>query len=175
MNNRRSRHQRNAVSVFPLPVGARMSVESPRAIAGQPAVCGEVGVSKADVNQPRVAREKCARASIVERAATSSSYNVRLFILGTGGFMGDAGEGLIDAEGRIQERMEELERERTRQNHGKIIRDPEKVQALESLRLARMELDRQLVATTHERRKAQLNQAIAEVDRRMKETEATMK
>ena len=88
--------------------------------------------------------------------------------------MGDAGEGLIDAEGRIQERMEELERERTRQNHGKIIRDPEKVHALESLRLAKMELDRQLAATTHERRKAQLNQAIAEVDRRMKETEASM-
>ena len=89
--------------------------------------------------------------------------------------MGDAGEGLIDAEGRIQERMEELERERTRQNHGKIIRDPEKVHALESLRLARMELDRQLLATTHERRKAQLNDAIAEVDRRMKEAEAAMK
>jgi hypothetical protein len=89
--------------------------------------------------------------------------------------MGDAGEGLIDAEGRIQERMEELERERTRQNHGKIIRDPEKVQALESLRLARMELDRQLTATTHERRRAQLNDAIAEVDRRMKATEASMK
>ena len=89
--------------------------------------------------------------------------------------MGDAGEGLIDAEGRIQERLEELERELTRQTHGKILRDPEKVHALESLRLARMELDRQLVATTHERRKAQLNQAIAEVDRRMKETEATMK
>jgi len=49
------------------------------------------------------------------------------------------------------------------------------VHALESLRLARTELDRQLVATTHERRRAQLNQAIAEVDRRMKETEATMK
>ena len=28
--------------------------------------------------------------------------------------MGDAGEGLIDADSRIQERMEELERERTR-------------------------------------------------------------
>ena len=53
--------------------------------------------------------------------------------------------------------MEELERERTRQNHGKIIRDPEKVHALESLRLARTELDRQLVATTHERRRAQLD------------------
>jgi len=89
--------------------------------------------------------------------------------------MGDAGEGLIDAEGRIQERMEELERERTRQNHGKVIRDPEKEHALESLRLARMELDRQLVATTHERRRAQLNQAIAEVDRRMQEAQAAMK
>jgi hypothetical protein len=89
--------------------------------------------------------------------------------------MGDAGEGLIDAEGRIQERMEELERERTRQNHGKVIRDPEKEHALESLRLARMELDRQLVATTHERRRAQLGQAIAEVDRRMQEAQAAMK
>jgi len=88
--------------------------------------------------------------------------------------MGDAGEGLIDAEGRIQERMEELERERTRQNHGKIIRDPEKVQALESLRLARMELDRQLLATTNERRKTQLHEAIAEVARRMKEAEAAI-
>ena len=89
--------------------------------------------------------------------------------------MGDAGEGLIDAEGRIQERMEELERERTRQNHGKIVRDPEKVHALESLRLARMELDRQLTATTHERRRAPLNNAIAEVDCRMKENDASMK
>ena len=89
--------------------------------------------------------------------------------------MGDSGEGLIDADARIQERMEELERERTRLNKGKIVRDPEKVHALESLRLARMELERQLTATTHERRRAQLTEAIAEVDRRMKETEATMK
>ena len=50
--------------------------------------------------------------------------------------MGDSGEGLIDADARIQERMEELERERTRLNKGKIVRDPEKVHALESLRLA---------------------------------------
>ena len=34
---------RNAVSVLPLPVGARISVDSPRAIAGQPSVCGGVG------------------------------------------------------------------------------------------------------------------------------------
>jgi hypothetical protein len=85
--------------------------------------------------------------------------------------MGDAGEGLIDAEARIQERMEELERERTRQNHGKIVRDPEKEHALESLRLARTELDRQLVATVNERRRAQIVQAIEEINRRMEETE----
>jgi hypothetical protein len=88
--------------------------------------------------------------------------------------MGDAGEGLIDAESRIQERMEELERERTRQNHGKVVKDPEKAQAFETLRLARTELDRQLTATTHERRKAQISQAIEEVDRRMKIVEAAM-
>lgn len=88
--------------------------------------------------------------------------------------MGDAGEGLIDAEGRIQERMEELERERQQQHGGKTVRDPEKVQALESLRLARTELDRQLAATTNERRRTQITQAIAEIDRRMKETQASL-
>jgi hypothetical protein len=89
--------------------------------------------------------------------------------------MGDSGEGLIDAEGRIQERMEELERERTRLQHGKVVRDPEKEQALESLRLARTELDRQLVATSHERRRAGIAQAIAEIDRRAKELEGGVK
>lgn len=80
--------------------------------------------------------------------------------------MGDAGEGLIDQDSRIQERMEELERERTRK-HVKAVRDPEKVRALESLKLARKELDAQLALTTNDRRKAQLQQAIAEVDRRV--------
>jgi hypothetical protein len=85
--------------------------------------------------------------------------------------MGDAGEGLIDAEGRIQERMEELERERKQSGGGKTVRDPEKLRALESLRLARTELERQLSATTHERRRTQITEAIAEIDRRMKETQ----
>ena len=80
--------------------------------------------------------------------------------------MGDAGEGLIDAEARIQERMEDLERERA-QNHDKTVRDPERVRALESLRLARTELERQLTATAHERRRAQLADAIKEVERRI--------
>jgi hypothetical protein len=87
--------------------------------------------------------------------------------------MGDAGEGLIDAESRIQERMEELERERSQKN-ARPVRDPELVSALESLRLARAELAQQLSATTNERRKAQIEQAIEEVDRRMKAANAVM-
>ena len=55
VNINRLRHQRNAVSVFPLPVGARISVDSPRAIAGQPSCCGFVGASNALVNHARTA------------------------------------------------------------------------------------------------------------------------
>jgi hypothetical protein len=85
--------------------------------------------------------------------------------------MGDAGEGLIDAEARIQERIDDMERARV-QRQPKTVRDPERVQALESLRLARTELERQLAATTHERRRAQIVQAIAEIDRRVAATSA---
>ena len=87
--------------------------------------------------------------------------------------MSDAGEGLVDADARIQERMEELERERL-QSRKKDSRDPEKVRALESLRLAKTELDRQRQATQHEGRRAQLTQAIDEVDRRMAEATAAL-
>ena len=79
--------------------------------------------------------------------------------------MGDAGEGLIDADARIQERMEELERDRAASRQ-RDTRDHKQLQELESLRLARTELTRQLTATTHERRRAQITQAIEEVDRR---------
>jgi hypothetical protein len=85
--------------------------------------------------------------------------------------MGDSGEGLIDAEARIQERQEDMERARV-QRLPKTVRDPVRVQALESLRLARTELERQLAATANERRRAQIKQAIEEVDRRMTETSA---
>jgi len=80
--------------------------------------------------------------------------------------MGDAGEGLIDADSRIQERMEELERERAKAQI-RDVRDPERMRVLESLRLARTELERQSAATTNERRRAQIADAIAEIDRRM--------
>lgn len=85
--------------------------------------------------------------------------------------MGDAGEGLIDADSRIQERMEELERQRA-ETRSHEVRDPEAVQALESLRLARVELQRQLDSTAHERRRAQIAQAIADIDARMAEVRA---
>lgn len=80
--------------------------------------------------------------------------------------MGDAGEGLIDAESRIQERMEELERARS-EKRGPALGDPAPIRALESLRLARADLERQLDGTIHERRRAVLADAIAELDRRM--------
>jgi hypothetical protein len=88
--------------------------------------------------------------------------------------MSDAGEGLIDADARIQERMEELERDRV-QSKKKDTRDPEKVRAFESLRLAKTELERQFEATQHVGRRAQLQQAIGEVDRRMTEMSAAFK
>jgi hypothetical protein len=80
--------------------------------------------------------------------------------------MGDSGEGLIDAQSRIEERRDEIERARV-QKQAKPVRDPDKARALESLRLARTELERQLASTVHERRRAQIGQAIEEIDRRI--------
>ena len=85
--------------------------------------------------------------------------------------MGDSGEGLIDQDSRIQERMEELERERAKAQL-REVRDPERMRALESLRLARTELARQLESTTHERRRDSIGQAMAELDRRIAEANA---
>jgi hypothetical protein len=85
--------------------------------------------------------------------------------------MGDAGEGLIDADSRIQERMEELERERSERARQEV-RNPEQFRTLESLRLARAELERQLTSTTHEARRAMLAQAIAEIDQRISRVES---
>jgi len=80
--------------------------------------------------------------------------------------MGDSGESLIDADSRIQERQDELARERA-ERRLQDTRDPAQVQALQSLALARTELERQLATTTHERRRAGIEQAIAEIDRRI--------
>lgn len=79
--------------------------------------------------------------------------------------MGDSGEGLIDQDSRIQERMEELARAKAERGAPEV-KDPEAVRELESLRLARTELERQLETTTHERRRAQLQQALVDVDKK---------
>jgi hypothetical protein len=83
--------------------------------------------------------------------------------------MGDAGEGLVDAESRLAERLEEREEEKKRARQVSKGGDPERTRQLESFRLARTEMQRQLEATTHEGRKKQLGQAIAELDKRIKE------
>jgi hypothetical protein len=83
--------------------------------------------------------------------------------------MGDSGEGLVDADARIQERIEERESERKRRSGVQPAADPDRIRELESLRLARAEFERQAAATTHPVRKQQLQAAIAEVEKRLAE------
>jgi hypothetical protein len=82
--------------------------------------------------------------------------------------MGDSGEGLVDAEARIQEQIEEREAERRRRMGGSGPKlDPEKLRELESLRLAKSNLERQAEATAHPVRKQQIKLALAEIDKRL--------
>jgi hypothetical protein len=80
--------------------------------------------------------------------------------------MGDSGEGLADADSRLQERMEEIQESRRMMKKGGSSLDPEKIRALESLRLAKVDLERQLLTTVHEARRQHLLNALSEVDRR---------
>lgn len=81
--------------------------------------------------------------------------------------MGDAAEGLIDADARLQERMEELEESRKAARDRRPRVDPERLRASESLKLAKTELERQFQATAHPARREQIQQAVAEIDRRL--------
>src|SRR5262245_34475922 len=71
-NISRFRHARNAVNVLPLPVGARMSVDSPRAMAGQPSSCGRVGDGNDATNHSRT--DGWNRSSTWPRAITRSKH-----------------------------------------------------------------------------------------------------
>jgi len=82
--------------------------------------------------------------------------------------MGDAGEGLVDSESKIQERMEERQQNREQARKPKS-ENPELAAKIESLELARKEMTRQLGITTHDARKKQINAALAELDRRIEE------
>ncbi len=79
--------------------------------------------------------------------------------------MGDAGEGLIDAEDRFQQLV--AEREQERQRKGVVGADPGRERRKRSLGLARAELERQQAATATEIRKEQIRQALAEIDRQI--------
>ncbi len=82
--------------------------------------------------------------------------------------MGDAGEGLVDAESRLAERMEEREQERRQARLGAPKVNPEHARQVESLRLAKTEAERQLEVATHDVRKQQLRQTVAEIEKRLK-------
>lgn len=79
--------------------------------------------------------------------------------------MGDAGEGLIDAEDRYQQFV--AEREQSRQRKGVVGADPERERKAGSLRLARAELQRQRESTPSEIRREQIGQALAEIERQL--------
>ena len=79
--------------------------------------------------------------------------------------MGDGAEGLIDAQSKIQDRLDELEELRTRRF--RVVGNPEREQRLQSLRLARVELVRQADVSAHPVRRQQIALAIAELDRRI--------
>ena len=88
--------------------------------------------------------------------------------------MGDSGEGLIDSEGKIQERMEELQRNRE-QARKPVIKNPELARQIESLQLAHKEMTRQLDSATHAARRTQITAALADLDRRIAEMQAASK
>ena len=79
--------------------------------------------------------------------------------------MSDAGEGLIDAEDRLQQWM--AEREQQKQRKGVASADPARERKLATLRLARAELVRQQAVTGSEIRREQIRQALAEIDRQV--------
>jgi hypothetical protein len=86
--------------------------------------------------------------------------------------MGDAGEGLVDASSRLAERMEELEDQRRLAKAPAPAIDPERARLKESLRLAIRDIERQIDATSHPARKAQLQAALSDVSRRLADASA---
>lgn len=81
--------------------------------------------------------------------------------------MGDAGEGLIDQDARIQELADEREAARRERRSPKAPVDPVKNAEMTSLNLGLAELRRQFEATDHPVRRKQLQAAITDVERRL--------
>lgn len=81
--------------------------------------------------------------------------------------MGDAGEGLIDADARIQELADEREAARRERRSQKPSIDPVRNAEITSLKLGLAELKRQFDATEHPVRRQQLQAAISDVEKRL--------
>lgn len=81
--------------------------------------------------------------------------------------MGDAGEGLVDAESRAAERMAEREEARQRSGRVQVPIDAGRERTLRSLQLARTELIRQQQETQNERRREQLGQALSDIEQKL--------
>jgi hypothetical protein len=82
--------------------------------------------------------------------------------------LGDAGEVLVDAEDRFQERMAEREQEQRRSGRSSNdALDPDKARQRVSLTLGKAELTHQLETTSHPVRRAQIERALADIDARL--------
>jgi hypothetical protein len=78
--------------------------------------------------------------------------------------MGDAGEGLVDAESRIQELMDQREADKKAKANTVIV-DAQAAERAYSKELVRASLRDQLAAATHPVRRQQLEAAIQDLDR----------
>jgi len=86
--------------------------------------------------------------------------------------MSDSGEGLIDADARIQELADEREAARRERRAPQVRVDPVKKSQVTSLTLGLSELRRQLETTEHAARKSPLTLAIADLEKRLAQLEA---
>lgn len=88
--------------------------------------------------------------------------------------MGDAGEGLVDAEMRAAERRAEREEEKRRRDQRTAVTlDPVRERLVRSLELAKSELLRQAEQTENPRRRAQIQQALADIEQRLADATAS--
>ncbi len=112
----RSRPHRKAASVLPDPVGARIRVWSPEAMAGQPWACGGVASAKVVENQARTGSEKRSSGSVaVTRPRLPTGK--RAFTPGPGLLPSGYGEPRWPGVARA--------REGTRHRRGHLVRRPD--------------------------------------------------
>jgi hypothetical protein len=83
--------------------------------------------------------------------------------------MGDAGEGLVDTQSRLQELIEERDAARRAKAGARLgsAQDPERERQLRSLTMAEAELRRQQASTQNPIRLDQIRLALADIQKRL--------